>query len=179
MNNVIHCDLKPENILFKSSNNLELKIIDFGSGCFENKSVYTYIQSRFYRSPEVMLGIPYTSAIDMWSLGCILVELYLGRPVFPAKDEEDLMSRIVEVIGAPPSQVMIKASRKAFFFDSSGTPFMKPDAKGKIREVGGRPLNSIIDDPDFSNFLELCLSWDPDERLTPEQALKHIWVTSA
>jgi dual specificity tyrosine-phosphorylation-regulated kinase 2/3/4 len=70
-------------------------VIDFGSGCFEsqrslffdsnkNKNfclllVYTYIQSRFYRAPEIILGIPYTPAIDMWSFGCILVELFTGR----------------------------------------------------------------------------------------------------
>lgn len=50
----------------------KIKIIDFGSGCFEAERMYTYIQSRFYRSPEVILGIPYTTAIDMWSLGCII-----------------------------------------------------------------------------------------------------------
>ena len=52
----------------------QIKVIDFGSACHERQTVYTYIQSRFYRSPEVLLGLPYTAAIDMWSLGCIAVE---------------------------------------------------------------------------------------------------------
>ena len=51
--NIIHCDLKPENVLLKHPESGEIKVIDFGSACFENKTVYTYIQSRFYRSPEV------------------------------------------------------------------------------------------------------------------------------
>ncbi len=60
---------QPENILLKNPTSGEIKLIDFGSACFENRTVYSYIQSRFYRSPEVVLGSPYTVAIDMWSLG--------------------------------------------------------------------------------------------------------------
>jgi dual specificity tyrosine-phosphorylation-regulated kinase 2/3/4 len=70
--NIIHCDLKPENILLKQENKSGIKIIDLGSGCFEDEQIYTYIQSRFYRAPEIILGITYTSAIDIWSMGCIL-----------------------------------------------------------------------------------------------------------
>ncbi|RKO87190.1 kinase-like domain-containing protein, partial [Blyttiomyces helicus] len=84
---IIHCDLKPENILLKSLDSPSIKVIDFGSACHENQTVYTYIQSRFYRSPEVLLGLPYSSAIDMWSLGCIAAELFLGLPLFPGSSE--------------------------------------------------------------------------------------------
>lgn len=62
---IIHCDLKPENILLRQSNKSSLKVIDFGSSCYDDQKLYTYIQSRFYRAPEIMLGIPYTTAIDM------------------------------------------------------------------------------------------------------------------
>jgi dual specificity tyrosine-phosphorylation-regulated kinase 2/3/4 len=85
--NVIHCDLKPENILLKSPDKSGIKVIDFGSSCFSNERIYTYIQSRFYRAPEIILGIPYTTAIDMWSFGCILAELYTGFPLFPGESE--------------------------------------------------------------------------------------------
>lgn len=61
--------------------------------------MYTYIQSRFYRSPEVLVGLPYTSAIDMWSLGCIAAELFLGLPLFPGSSEYNQITRIVEMIG--------------------------------------------------------------------------------
>lgn len=84
--NIIHCDLKPENILLKQKNKTGIKIIDIGSGCYENEQIYTYIQSRFYRAPEIIFGIPYTCAIDIWSLGCILVELHNGFPLFPGED---------------------------------------------------------------------------------------------
>lgn len=60
-----------------------MQVIDFGSSCFEGEQVYSYIQSRFYRSPEVMLGLRYGTPIDMWSLACILAELYTGYPLFP------------------------------------------------------------------------------------------------
>ncbi|XP_046812292.1 dual specificity tyrosine-phosphorylation-regulated kinase 2-like [Lucilia cuprina] len=67
--NIIHCDLKPENILLKQRGSSSIKVIDFGSSCYVNRKIYTYIQSRFYRSPEVILGLQYGTAIDMWSLG--------------------------------------------------------------------------------------------------------------
>mmetsp|Transcript_37515 Transcript_37515/g.27667 ORF Transcript_37515/g.27667 Transcript_37515/m.27667 type:complete len:95 (+) Transcript_37515:526-810(+) len=86
---LIHCDLKPENILFKSQKTLSLKLIDFGSACFEGFAVFQYIQSRYYRSPEILMGLPYDSAIDMWSLGCIAAELFLGIPIFPGNSEYD------------------------------------------------------------------------------------------
>lgn len=75
--------LPPQNVLLKSLNSGEVKVIDFGSACFEGRTVYSYIQSRFYRSPEVVLRHPYTAAIDMWSLGCMATELFLGLPLFP------------------------------------------------------------------------------------------------
>jgi dual specificity protein kinase YAK1 len=96
---LIHCDLKPENILLKSLQSPQIKVIDFGSACHERQTVYTYIQSRFYRSPEVLLGLPYTAAIDMWSLGCIAVELFLGLPLFPGTSEYNQITRIVEMLG--------------------------------------------------------------------------------
>jgi len=59
--------------------------------------VYTYVQSRFYRSPEVILGHPYAMAVDMWSLGCIMAELYTGYPLFPGENEVDQLACIMEV----------------------------------------------------------------------------------
>lgn len=96
---IIHCDLKPENILLKSLSSPTIKVIDFGSACHEKQTVYTYIQSRFYRSPEVILSLPYSSMIDMWSLGCICVELFLGLPLFPGTSEFNQITRIVEMLG--------------------------------------------------------------------------------
>lgn len=76
---LIHCDLKPENILVKSYSRCEVKVIDLGSSCFETDHLCSYVQSRSYRAPEVILGLPYDKKIDVWSLGCILAELCTGN----------------------------------------------------------------------------------------------------
>ncbi|KAF7306059.1 Protein kinase [Mycena chlorophos] len=115
---LIHCDLKPENILLKSLQSPQIKVIDFGSACHERQTVYTYIQSRFYRSPEVLLGMSYTAAIDMWSLGCIAVELFLGLPLFPGTSEYNQLTRIVEMLGLPPQSMLNTGKQTAQFFDS-------------------------------------------------------------
>lgn len=88
---IVHCDLKPENILLRQSNKSGIKVIDFGSSTYETEQFYTYIQSRYYRAPEIMLGIRYTPAIDMWSLGCILFEMHIGVPLFAGEDEKEQM----------------------------------------------------------------------------------------
>ncbi|KAF8303347.1 hypothetical protein DL93DRAFT_2173055 [Clavulina sp. PMI_390] len=115
---LIHCDLKPENILLKSLQSPEIKIIDFGSACHERQTVYTYIQSRFYRSPEVLLGLSYNSAIDMWSLGCIAVELFLGLPLFPGTSEYNQITRIVEMMGMPPAFMLEMGKQTTNFFST-------------------------------------------------------------
>ena len=116
--NVIHCDLKPENILLRDPQRSAIKVIDFGSSCHGDKCVYTYIQSRFYRSPEVMLGLEYGVQIDMWSLGCILVEMHTGEPLFNGTDEFDQMHRVCSLFGLPPEHMIANAKpgkRKTFF----------------------------------------------------------------
>ncbi|KAH6687485.1 kinase-like domain-containing protein [Plectosphaerella plurivora] len=120
---LIHCDLKPENILLKNLESPIIKIIDFGSACDERQTVYTYIQSRFYRSPEVLLGLPYSSAIDMWSLGCIVVELFLGLPLFPGSSEYNQVSRIVDMLGNPPSWMIEMGKQAGEFFEKRQDEF--------------------------------------------------------
>ena len=94
-NNIIHCDIKPENILFSNKSKNDIKLIDFGSSCFNNKKQkYFYIQSRFYRAPEILLSKEYDFGIDMWSLGCILCELFIGYPIFPGENEDDMIKII-------------------------------------------------------------------------------------
>lgn len=83
-----------------------MKIIDLGSACFEGHGIFQYIQSRYYRSPEVILGLPYDSSIDMWSLGCICAELFLGIPIFPGNSEYDQLSKIIEILGLPSQQMI-------------------------------------------------------------------------
>ena len=115
--NIIHCDLKPENIVFTDKSRKAVKIIDFGSACTEFKTGFSYVQSRFYRSPEVVLGLPYDAAVDMWSFGCILAEMVTGRPLFPAIDEHELLEFFIIRIGMPPQEMIDKAKKRKMFFD--------------------------------------------------------------
>lgn len=88
--------------------------------------VYTYIQSRFYRSPEVILGMNYHMAIDMWSLGCILAELKTGFPIFPGENEQEQLSCIMEVLGLPDKDFVNRSSRKRLFFGMNSSILMFP-----------------------------------------------------
>ncbi|KAG8631908.1 hypothetical protein KVT40_001048 [Elsinoe batatas] len=135
---LIHCDLKPENILLKNLESPIIKIIDFGSACDERQTVYTYIQSRFYRSPEVLLGLPYSAAIDMWSLGCIVVELFLGLPLFPGSSEYNQVSRITEMLGLPPTWMLEVGKQSGEFFEKAHDEFGRRSYRLKSMEQYSR-----------------------------------------
>ncbi|KID73110.1 Dual specificity protein kinase YAK1 [Metarhizium brunneum] len=139
---LIHCDLKPENILLKNLESPIIKIIDFGSACDERQTVYTYIQSRFYRSPEVLLGLPYSSAIDMWSLGCIVVELFLGLPLFPGSSEYNQVSRIVEMLGNPQNWMIEMGKQAGEFFEKRQDEFGRRTYHLKSMEQYAREHNT-------------------------------------
>nr|XP_034305859.1 dual specificity tyrosine-phosphorylation-regulated kinase 4 isoform X9 [Crassostrea gigas] len=175
---IIHCDLKPENILLRQRGQSSIKVIDFGSSCYEHQRVYTYIQSRFYRSPEVILGLPYSMPIDMWSFGCILAELYTGYPLFPGENEVEQLACIMEVLGLPSGNVLDQATRRRLFFDSKGNPRCITNSKGKKRRVGSKDLQQAVKtcDANFLDFIRRCLEWDPNIRMTPEEALQHDWI---
>ncbi|XP_030334800.1 dual specificity tyrosine-phosphorylation-regulated kinase 4 [Strigops habroptila] len=175
---IIHCDLKPENILLYHKGQGSVKVIDFGSSCYEHQRVYTYVQSRFYRSPEVILGHPYAMAVDMWSLGCIIAELYTGYPLFPGENEVDQLACIMEVLGLPPADFIQAASRKRTFFDSKGFPKSITNSKGKKRCPDSKDLSTVLktNDAGFLDFLKGCLRWEPALRMTPDEAMKHAWI---
>jgi len=122
----------------------------------------------------------YGPPIDMWSTACILVELLTGRPIFPAKSENELILLITEILGLPSPSVLYKASRNAEFFPG-GVLATRRDRKGRIRKPGTRSLTSICgsDDPDLIDFLASCLTWDPVERLTPAEALRHPFIVGS
>ncbi len=176
---VIHCDLKPENVLLAHPTRSEIKVIDFGSSCLENEKVYTYIQSRFYRSPEVILGMTYGMPIDMWSLGCILAELLTGFPIFPGENEQEQLACIMEVFGPPEKHLIEKSTRKKLFFDSLGKPRLTVSPKGKRRRPSSKSLQQVLkcEDDAFLDFITRCLRWDPDRRLKPDDAVLHEFIT--
>ncbi|XP_045528314.1 serine/threonine-protein kinase minibrain isoform X2 [Pieris brassicae] len=201
--NIIHCDLKPENILLCNPKRSAIKIVDFGSSCQLGQRIYQYIQSRFYRSPEVLLGIPYDLAIDMWSLGCILVEMHTGEPLFSGANELDQMNKIVEVLGMPPDHLLDQAHKTRKFFDklpaSEGGGYVlkkvasKDGGYRKYRAAGtrrlhdilgvegggpaarrrGEPGHSVSDYLKFKDLILRMLEYDPKQRVTPYYALQH------
>jgi len=183
---VVHADLKPENILLRGNPVAPAdegpasvaKVIDFGSSCFRHGRIHTYVQSRYYRAPEIVLGLGYGPACDMWSLGCILYELDAGHPLFGAKNERDLVLMQAELLGAPQQRVLDAARRASEFFDSAGRPLRTTDRKGRVRLPGARPLREALKctDSQFADFISRCLTWDQKERMTPAEAIAHPWV---
>jgi len=119
---LIHGDLKPENILLVSSDHAEIKVIDFGSACHQKQVSNPYIQSRFYRSPEVILGLAYGPPIDMWSVGCILAELFLGFPLLPGASSYDQLFRIIRMFGMPPKWMLEMGQHSHNFFNKQFLP---------------------------------------------------------
>ena len=175
---IIHCDIKPENILLEASNRSSVKLIDFGSACYEISPLFAYIQSRFYRAPEVILGAPYSFPIDIWSLGCVLAEMCTGRPLFHGEDEKDQIQGIMEILGPPPDKFLSTCTRKGLFFEEDGEPKLTANSKGRIRYPSRRTLEEAVPgvEKGFLAFLSESLQWDPKMRLTPEEGLGHPWM---
>jgi dual specificity tyrosine-phosphorylation-regulated kinase 2/3/4 len=177
---IIHCDLKPENILLCEARKADVRVIDFGSSCREEEKVYTYIQSRFYRSPEVILGSSYGLGIDMWSLGCILAELWTGYPIFPGENEQEQLACIMEIFGPPDRHLVERCTRKKLFFDSVGKPRVTVSSKGRRRRPSSKTLQQALktDDEAFLDFVARCLRWDPERRMKPHEAVAHPFITN-
>jgi len=195
-NNIIHCDLKPENILFYPNDMKKLKLIDFGSACRRDQLAFTYIQSRFYRAPEVLMGIKYDVHIDMWSFGCIIPELLTGSPLFAGDDSFDQMTVIMEVLGEPPDNFK-RTGTKAdkYFRQGTGRPlycqrYRNEDGgyyyvpqmtnRGKMRKLPAeRNWRTILRgkfDQTLVNFLRSILKYNGPERVSPTEAYNDPWL---
>ncbi|KAI7868343.1 kinase-like domain-containing protein [Spinellus fusiger] len=131
---IIHCDLKPENMLLKSLDSPTIKVIDFGASCYENNPILMYIQSRYYRAPEIIIGAKYSSAIDMWSLGCIVAELFLGTPIFPGNSEYNQIYRITDLLGLPPPELLATGKSTSRYFNHYNQSYGPPIYRLKSRE---------------------------------------------
>nr|XP_020448894.1 homeodomain-interacting protein kinase 1-like [Monopterus albus] len=117
---LIHADLKPENIMLVDPlrQPYKVKVIDFGSASHVSKAVCsTYLQSRYYRAPEIILGLPFCEAIDMWSLGCVIAELFLGWPLYPGASEYDQIRYISQTQGLPAEYLLSAGTKTSRFFN--------------------------------------------------------------
>jgi len=134
---IIHCDIKPENILLKinienNKTDISLKLTDFGSACMRTNPIFSVVQSLFYRAPEVILGIPYTQAIDIWSIGLVAIELFLGGPLLPGYSEYDQLSKIIKIIGKIPDIMIMRNGKKIsnfFNYDKEKNIFILREPK--------------------------------------------------
>ncbi|KAI0382005.1 kinase-like protein [Hypomontagnella monticulosa] len=200
---IIHADLKPDNILVNETRNV-LKICDLGTAidrsdaATANNEITPYLVSRFYRAPEIILGMPYDYAVDMWSIGCTLYELYTGKILFTGDSNNQMLKAIMEIRGKFSTKLYKRGQLSHMHFDDFGNfvslerdkalgkttvrtlAVVKPTrdlrtrllaASGGMNDVESRDLNHFID------LLERCLTLNPDKRITPSEALKHPFFT--
>jgi len=182
--NLIHCDIKPENIVIKSYSRVEIKVIDFGSSCYTTDHLTSYIQSRSYRAPEVVLGLPYGQKIDVWSLGCVLAEMLTGYVLFQNDSIQTMLARIQGVLEPFPEHMLEHGRDVPKYFTSNNLLYERiDDGEGGS---GGflliYPKKTSLrhrlhsDDPKFLDFVAKTLAIDPALRPTAEEALRHPWI---
>ena len=163
--NIAHRDIKPQNILVNPKNN-KIKLCDFGSAkkIEQGQKSIAYICSRFYRAPELIFGATdYTCQIDVWSMGCVITELVLGRPIFPGATTSDQLVEIIRILGTPTKDDI--CSMNPHFKDHK-FPDIKPVPFEKILK------NRIIPEY-FLDLISKLLVYNPTKRLTAEKALEH------
>lgn len=201
---LIHCDLKPENILIKSYSRCQIKVIDFGSSCFIHDHLSSYVQSRSYRAPEVILGCKYDYKIDMWSLGCILAELLTGNVLFQNETVQGLLARVIGIVGGLPEDVYVSGKLINNFFTRERLLYQEvsTDAKSKQNEHLSEDMVELINkhrkskkkvqvlvpklsslkarlrtsDLMFLDFVRCLLDTDRERRPSATEALRHPWI---
>jgi Protein kinase domain len=129
---ILHSDLKPENILLSSYSRCEVKVIDLGSSCFTSDHLSSYIQSRSYRAPEVILGLPYSPKIDVYSLGCILCELLTGQVLFPNESVATILCRMQSLIGPFPKRMLEEGVEASKYITTKGDQVYERTEEGTI-----------------------------------------------
>ncbi|RDX76026.1 putative serine/threonine-protein kinase dyrk2 [Mucuna pruriens] len=178
---LIHCDLKPENILVKSYSRCEVKVIDLGSSCFETDHLCSYVQSRSYRAPEVILGLPYDKKIDIWSLGCILAELCTGNVLFQNDSPATLLARVIGIIG-PIDQTMLAKGRDTYkYFTKNHMLYERNQESNRLEYLISKKTSLRhrlpMGDQGFIDFVAHLLEVNPKKRPSASEALKHPWLS--
>nr|PNR46873.1 hypothetical protein PHYPA_013993 [Physcomitrium patens] len=178
---LIHCDLKPENILVKSYSRCEIKVIDLGSSCFQTDHLCSYVQSRSYRAPEVILGLPYDQKIDMWSLGCILAELCSGNVLFQNDSLATLLARVVGILGPIDPELLSKGRDSHKFFTKNHTLYERNQDSDQLEYLLPKKTSLAhrlpMGDQGFVAFVGYLLNINPLLRPTASEALKHPWLS--
>lgn len=167
---IIHMDLKPENILVKNN---QLKIIDFGSSFVEKPTMKKdYVQSRYYRAPDVVFGQKTTTKIDIWSYGCIIYELATKTPLIPARCSKDLVIYYCYIMGYPPEYMESVYGNTEYFNEITRDLVSCQTIKGKFLYPKSFKWN--YDNTVFKQLvLNCCLNWDSSKMLTASEILEH------
>lgn len=147
--NLVHSDVKPENILLGSYSRAQIKLIDFGSSCYLTDRQSSYIQSRSYRAPEVVLGLPYDGRIDVWSLGCVVAEMFTGEVTFQNDSIVSMLSRIEAICGSFPRHMIAQGRQSGRFFTKSGLLYEVVD--DSEREARKNPPGPNDDDDESAD----------------------------
>ncbi|XP_051919418.1 homeodomain-interacting protein kinase 3 isoform X2 [Hippocampus zosterae] len=154
---LIHADLKPENIMLVDPvrQPYRVKVIDFGSASHVSKAVCsTYLQSRYYRAPEIILGLPFCEAIDMWSLGCVIAELFLGWPLYPGALEYDQIRYISQTQGLPGEHLLNTGTKTTrFFCRESDSPY----AVWRIKSTDEHEAETGMKSKEARKYIFSCL----------------------
>ncbi|KAH7528353.1 hypothetical protein FEM48_Zijuj05G0063600 [Ziziphus jujuba var. spinosa] len=204
---LIHTDLKPENILLVSSDYVKVpdyknssrspkdssyykrvpkssavKVIDFGSTTYERQDQNYIVSTRHYRAPEVILGLGWSYPCDVWSVGCILVELCTGEALFQTHENLEHLAMMERVLGPMPQHILKRVDRHAEKYVRRGRLYWPEGATSRdsIKAVQklARLQNLIMQHVDHSagdliHLLQGLLRYDPSERLTARDALRH------
>ncbi|CAI9113282.1 OLC1v1013855C1 [Oldenlandia corymbosa var. corymbosa] len=178
---LIHCDLKPENILVKSYSRCEVKVIDLGSSCFETDHLCSYVQSRSYRAPEVILGLPYDKKIDIWSLGCILAELCTGNVLFQNDSPATLLARVIGIIGSIDQGMLAKGRDTYKYFTKNHMLYERNQETNRLEYLIPKKTSLRhrlpMGDQGFIDFVAHLLEVNPKKRPSASEALKHPWLS--
>jgi serine/threonine-protein kinase PRP4 len=192
----VHADIKPDNVLVNESHNV-LKLCDFGSAMFDGDNELTpYLVSRFYRAPEVILGLPYSHPMDLWSVGCCLYELFTGNIAFPGRSNNHMLKLMLELKGPVPKKLLRRALFKDNHYDPMGVfsvveedPVTKKSIRRLVRDAKPtKDLSKIFTrDSDMSDgerkkalqladLLNQIFNIDPEKRITVLDALQHPFI---
>ena len=145
---VIHCDVKPENIVLRrgdaAARRRLVKVIDLGSSCFTTDHLSSYVQSRSYRAPEVVLGAPYDGKVDLWSLGCVLAELFTGTVLLRNESTQTALARVIGIFGPLDPELLRLGKRSRALLTPAGVPYedaedASDDDETSLRSDGSEP----------------------------------------